>query len=308
MTRVIALHGSTGAGKSTLTRLMGEHWGTNCHVMEEVLEGIMAVPSSDDKHMSWYRQKPAFAARDNVTSFFMAYISPISVLIFTLINHYLTGTVWPVIILFLIFLAIGRFFLWFNSTMLSKMWFYNVSYFNDQQNRSNRTWIWRDRTCLDVYTYALMDNYTSVPLNMRQILLEETHTTSVAIILDVPEHIIKTHLRRRMNAPTTTFWMAFATRLILLFKIPIRSSINALKLVERWYQKMNVPVIKISQLRDKLDYDLKTGDIQWNKHSINVLQKAIDEAIEKRGLPSATVDESLIPWQTVQNSRLVHYY
>ncbi|CAF4336685.1 unnamed protein product, partial [Adineta steineri] len=93
-----------------------------------------------------------------------------------------------------------------------------------------------------------------------------------------------------------------------LFKIPTRSSINALKFVERWYQKMNVPVIKISQLRDKLDYDLKTGDIQWNKHSINVLQKAIDEAIEKRGLPSATVDESLIPWQTVQNSRLVHYY
>ncbi|CAF0847181.1 unnamed protein product [Adineta steineri] len=308
MTRVIALHGSTGAGKSTLTRLMGEHLGTNCHVMEETMEGLLGAPSSDDKHMPWYRQKPAITGNDKVTSLFMVYISPISILIFTLISHYFAGTVWPVIILFIICLAIGRFFRWLKSTMLSKMWFYNVSLFNDQQNRSNCTWIWRDRTCLDVYAYALMANSPSVPLNMGQILLEETHTTSVAIILDVPEHIIKTNLRRRMNAPTTTFWMAFATRLILLSKISIRTTTNALKLVERWYQKMNVPVIKISQLRDKLDYDSKTGDIQWSKHSMNVLQKAIDEAIEKRGLPCATIDESLIPWQTVQNSRLVHYY
>jgi hypothetical protein len=69
---------------------------------------------------------------------------------------------------------------------------------------------------------------------------------------------------------------------------------------------MNVPVIKISQLRDKLDNDTTTGEIQWSKHSIKVLIETIEQTIEQRKPPCVTIDESLIPWQTVQNSRLFH--
>ncbi|CAF1322284.1 unnamed protein product [Adineta steineri] len=306
MTHVIALHGATGSGKSTLSRLMGEHLGTKCLVMEENLDALLATPSSDDSQTPWYRQKTAISASDTVTNFFMRYISPISVLIFTLITYFFTGTVWAVVILFIICLTIGRFFRWLNSHILSKMWLYNVSLLKDQQNQSNYTWIWRDRTCVDIYTYCIMNNSTSVPLNTSQILLEQTHTTSVAVILDVPEHIIKTHLRKRMTASTTSLSFAVATRLILWTKIPVQSSINALKLIEQWYQRMNIPVIKISQLRNKLDCDSITGDIQWSKHSINVFHKTIEEAIEKRGLPSSTIDDLLMPWQTIQNSRLAH--
>jgi hypothetical protein len=120
--------------------------------------------------------------------------------------------------------------------------------------------------------------------------------------MDVPQHIIEKHLKTRMNASTTSPSFAFVTWLILLTQLPIQSSIAALALFERWYQRMSVPVIKISQLRDKFDNDTTTGEIQWSKHSIKVLI----ETIEQRKPPCVTLDESLMPWQTVQNSRLFH--
>jgi hypothetical protein len=141
---------------------------------------------------------------------------------------------------------------------------------------------------------------------MSSLLLEQTHTTSVAIILDVPQNIISKHLRTRINAPTTSFSFALVTRLMLFAQLPIRASIAGLTLVERWYQKMNVPMIKISQIRDKLDHDTNTGEIQWSKHSISVLLETIEQTIQQRGPSASTIDESLMPWQIVQNSRLFH--
>jgi len=74
--------------------------------------------------------------------------------------------------------------------------------------------------------------------------------------------------------------------------------------VERWYTKMNIPVIKISQLGKKLDRDATTGDIEWKKHSISILLEAIEQAIQRRQAPPSTMDELLMPWQIVRNFRL----
>jgi hypothetical protein len=306
MKRVIALHDATGSGKSTLSRLMDEYWGTDCLVIQEKLDDVLGTSSSDDGQASWYRRTTAIIASDTVTPIIMEHIDPLSVLVFTLTIHFLLGTVWPIILLLIVCLTVIRLCRWFNSHILSKMWLYNVFLFSHRQIGSSCQWVWRDRTCLDIYAYCLLDKATSVPSNMGSILLEETHATSVAIILDTPKHIIEKHLRTRMNASTTPRSMAIVTRLLLLTHYPIRSSIAALTLVERWYQKMNVPVIKMSQLYNTLDHDKTTGDIEWSKRSINVLLKTIERAIEQRGPPSSTIDESLMPWQIEKNSRLFH--
>lgn len=296
MTRVIALHGATGSGKSTFTRLIGEYLGDDCHIIQENLEEILATSSSNADQTSWYRRRTVIGASDQVTHLFVEHITPLWILVFSLVSHFLIGTVWPIIILLITFLSIGRLCRWINSHILSKMWLYNVFLFTHRQKKSSASWIWRDRTCVDAYTYCLLDKATSVPSNMRSILLEQTNTTRAAIILDVSEGIIKKHLKTRMNAPTASRAFAFVTRLILLTKLPIRGSIAALPLIERWYRWMNVPVIKISELREKLDCDAQTGEIEWSKQSIDVLLKTVNEAIQQRGPPVLTIDDSLIPW------------
>lgn len=299
MTRVVALHGAAGAGKSTLTRLIGEHLGNDCHIIQENLDEILAISSSNDGSTPWYRRRTAISASDKITHRFINHINPLAFLMFSLTVHFLFDTVWPILLLFIICLAIGRLCRWLNSHILSKMWLYNVFLFTQRQKKSNARWIWRDRTCVDAYTYCLLDKVASVPSDMSSLLLDQTNTTSVAIILDVSEQMIMKHLRTRMNAPTSSRSFAIATRLILAFRIPIRGSIAALPLIEQWYRKMNVPVIKISQLRDRLDYDTRTGEIQWSKQSINVLLETIEQAIQQRGPPILTIDEPLMPWQTV---------
>jgi len=37
-----------------------------------------------------------------------------------------------------------------------------------------------------------------------------------------------------------------------------------------------------------------------------VLLETIERTIEQRGPPSPTIDESFMPWQVAQNSRLIH--
>jgi hypothetical protein len=280
--------------------------GTDCLVIQENLEEILATPSTDDNRKLWCRRTTAVSASDNITHIFVGNISPLSVIVFTLTVHFLVGSVWPVILLFIGCLTISRLCRWINSHILSKMWLYNVFLLSHRQRRSNCQWVWRDRTCLDIYAYCLLNKATSVPSNMPAILLEQTNTTSVAIILDVSRNLIEKHLRKRIHAPTSSRSFAFATRLILFFDFSIQASITALTLLERWYQKMNVPLIKISQLNDKLDHDATTGDIQWSKRSISVLFEAIQQAMEQRAPRSPTIDDSLMPWQLAQNSRLFH--
>ncbi|CAF4831566.1 unnamed protein product [Rotaria sp. Silwood1] len=68
---------------------------------------------------------------------------------------------------------------------------------------------------------------------------------------------------------------------------------------------MNVPVIKRSQIKDKLDHDEATGNIRWTQHSIDVLLQVIKQAAEQRRSPLPTIDQSLIPWRITRDRMLV---
>jgi len=94
------------------------------------------------------------------------------------------------------------------------------------------------------------------------------------------------------------------TRLMVTFQLFIRDTIAALILIERWYAEMNVPVIKVSQINEKLDHDKTTGNIQWTQHSIDVLLQSIERAIEERRSSSSTINEFLIPWKVVRKPHL----
>jgi energy-coupling factor transporter ATP-binding protein EcfA2 len=306
MTRVVAIHGSTGAGKSTLCRLMQNHLGTDCLVIQENLEEVLTTSSTDDDQVLWYCRTTAISASDLVTNILMERIGPISVLASAIIVDFLMGTVWPIVLLFVGCLTIGRLYRWFSSHMLSKVWLYSVFNFSHRQKTTNYRWVWRDRTCLDAYAFCLLEKATAVPSNMGSVLLEETNATSVALILDVPPHIVEKHLRTRIYAPTTPRLFAFVTRLVLLTGFIIKKSVAVVRVIERWYAKMNVPVIKNSELLDKLDYDGTTGNIVWSTHSISVLLETIERAIAQRGPPSTVSDESFMPWQIEKNSRLFH--
>ncbi|CAF0865581.1 unnamed protein product [Rotaria sordida] len=107
-----------------------------------------------------------------------------------------------------------------------------------------------------------------------------------------------------MSSPKSSFSMALITRLMLYLEFPVRASIVALTLVERWYSHMKMPVIKISQIDHQLDHDPITGDIQWNQQSIKILLENIERVIQKRELPSSIIDDSLIPWQTERTMHL----
>ncbi|CAF3147470.1 unnamed protein product [Rotaria sp. Silwood2] len=122
--------------------------------------------------------------------------------------------------------------------------------------------------------------------------------------MDVPRNLIEKNLRARLTAPTTTAAMRFFTRLMVWFSIFVQNILAALEFLEQWYAIMNVPVIKISQLQDKLDHDTTTGNIQWTQHSIDVIVEAIKRAIEQRGPLHSTIDKSLIPWQIARKSNL----
>ncbi|CAF2987511.1 unnamed protein product [Rotaria sp. Silwood2] len=165
-------------------------------------------------------------------------------------------------------------------------------------------WTWCDRTCVDIYTYCLLNQAKAVPSNLPTIILEQSHQTSVAVILDRPRHLIEQHLKKRMSSPKISLSFTLCSRLLLYIDLPVRASIAALKLVERWYLNLKIPVIKISQIDHQLDHDPMTGDIQWNKHSIETLFKHIEQVIQQREFPSSTIDDLFIPWQTERNLRL----
>ncbi|CAF3827131.1 unnamed protein product [Rotaria sp. Silwood1] len=139
---------------------------------------------------------------------------------------------------------------------------------------------------------------------MPEILTEQTRSTSIALLFDLPQTVIKRNLRARIQATNATFTNIFFTRLILSFEFFIRESVNALTFLERWYTNMNVPVIKRSQIKDKLDHDEATGNIRWTQHSIDVLLQVIKQAAEQRRSPLPTIDQSLIPWRIVRQTHL----
>jgi hypothetical protein len=253
--------------------------------------------------MFWFQRTTAIHAGDNLIHFIVEKVSPISLIIFTIATYLATGSVWPIVILLIGSVTIGRLSRWFNSYLLSQMWHCNVSLFFDRERKTHCRWIWRDRTCIDIYTFCLINKATAVPLNMPEILLEQTRSTSVAIILDLPQSIIEHNLRERMHAPSSNFVTVFYTRLMVTFGLFIQDTIAALTLIERWYAEMNVPVIKISQINEKLDHDKTTGNIQWTQHSIDVLLQTIERAIEERRSPS-TIKDFLIPWKITRKPHL----
>ncbi len=155
MTYVVALHGSAGSGKSTLCRGIGEYLGSDCLVIQENLDEILATPSSNDDWAPWYRRTTAISASDNVTHILTDHISPLSLLVFTLTVHFLMGTIWPVVILFIGCLTISRLCRWINSHILSKLWLYNIFLFSHRERKSDCRWILRDRTCLDIYIHTV---------------------------------------------------------------------------------------------------------------------------------------------------------
>ena len=304
MSRVISLHGSTGSGKSTLVRVMKERLGDECAVIEENLDELLTASSTNDRSVPWLRQTTAIIASDNVTQIMMEYLSPFSVVCATVMIYWMFGSAWPVIAALIVCFSVCRACRWLNSRILSKMWLCNVSLFFDRQKKTNCRWIWRDRTCVDVYTYCLLNRATAVSGDFQSILLDQTRETSVAIILDRPRQIIEEHLRRRIASPATPRSFAFVTWLILHTELPIRASTAALELVERWYSHSKVPVIKISDIDAQLHHDSSTGDIQWNAHSIGVLLQQIEQAVEKRERSTPTADSTFLPWTNRQNSHL----
>jgi hypothetical protein len=181
----------------------------------------------------------------------MEHISPIPVLIFSLTVYLMMSTVWSVFLLFIACFVVGVSVI-FCRRCGHTMFFF----FYQRQKTTSCQWVWRDRTYLDTYAYSLLNKASTVALNMKSILLEQTHATSVAIILGVSQRIIEQHLR-----------------------------------------KMNVPLIKISELRSQLDYYEGTYDINWNEYSINVLLETIERVITQRELPCAMIDDLFIRWQ-----------
>lgn len=283
---------------------MKERLGDECAVVEEILDELLTASSTNDHSVPWLRRTTAIIASDNVTQIMMEHLSPFSVLCVTGMIYWIFSSAWPVIAAFIVCFSVCRACRWLNSHILSKMWLCNVSLFFDRQKKTNCRWIWRDRTCVDVFTYCLLNRATAVSEDFPSILLDQTRETSVAIILDRPRQIIEEHLRRRITSPTTPRSFAFITWLILHTELPIRASAAALELVERWYSHSKVPVIKISDLDAQLDHDSSTGDIQWNEHSIAVLLKQIERTIEKRELPPPMMDSTFLPWTNRRNSHL----
>jgi hypothetical protein len=284
---------------------MKQRLGDECAVIEENLDELLTASSISDHNVPWLRRKTAIVASDNVTQIMMEHLSPFSVLMITGLVYWMFGSAWPIIVAFIVCFSLCRVCRWLNSRILSKMWLCNVSLFFNRQRKTNCRWIWRDRTCVDVYTYCLLNRATAVSEDFPSILLDQTRETSVAIILDRPRQIIEEHLRRRIASPTTSRLFAVATWLILHTKLPVRASTAALEIVERWYSNSKVPVLKISDIDAQLDHDANTGDINWNDHSVEVLLKHIERAIEKHESPALKTDSTFLPWT---NRRSTHLY
>jgi hypothetical protein len=282
---------------------MQEYLSTDCLAILENFDDTMAMSSSDDNQLAWYQRNTAINLYDDMTHELIDTLTPFSVIVFTFIVYFITGTVWPVVLLVICTFVICRCRRWFESHICSKAWRWNVFLFFHRQLKSDCQWIWRDGTCVNTYGYCMSRNAISVPLNMPEILLQETHTISIAIMLDIPQYLTDKHLRTRLHTSTSRSHV-ITTRLMLWSQSFRQASMGHLPFVERWYTKMNIPMIKISQLSEKLDHDAATGDIEWNKHSISVLLEAIEQAIQQRRLPCSKIDESLMPWQIARDSRL----
>jgi hypothetical protein len=59
---------------------------------------------------------------------------------------------------------------------------------------------------------------------MPEILLQQTHTTSVAVILDIPLYLIEKYLRARIHASTTSRSHRVATQILLLIGSILRGT------------------------------------------------------------------------------------
>lgn len=276
-------------------------------IVEECLDELLSIPNTTEPNSTkWFQKKTVILANDNVTQYVMERLHPLLLFALTMISYWIFDSLWPMQIVMIGIFSICRLLRWINSQILSKLWLYNVSLFYDRQRNSNCLWLWRDRTCIDVYTFCLLDRATAVPSDLPKVILDQANETSIAIILDRPRHLIEQHLKQRMNSPTTSRSFAIATWLILYIGLPIRYSMDALQLVERFYLHLGIPVIKISDIDSQLEHDTITGDIEWNPTSMTTLLITIQKTIQKRDRPIVkTIDESFLPWQ---NQRGHHLY
>lgn len=272
-------------------------------IIEEKLEELQSISTTDDNHNWWFRRKTVIIASDNVTQWLMENLDPLSIGMSILVSFWLFASLWPSMVLFLVAFSLCRLCRWLNGQILSKLWTYNSSLFYGRQKKATSPWIWRDRTCVDIYTYCLLNRATAVPSDLPSVLKDQTTETSIGIILDRPRHVIEQHLKRRINSSPSRS-LAIVTWLILHLRIPLSSSMDALKLVERFYSHLGIPVIKLSEFESQLDHDESDGDIQWSERSIKILLTIIEEAIKARPSSSMTLDEFWLPWQCRRQSHL----
>ncbi|CAF3917406.1 unnamed protein product, partial [Rotaria sp. Silwood1] len=163
-------------------------------------------------------------------------------------------------------------------------------------------WVWYDRNCVDIYGFCCLDQPLIVPKDFLDILVDQTVTTNVAIIIDTPKNLIYQHLAARICGQQSTNRMRFVTKLLILIPYMVETTLQTLDFIGQWYNAFNIPVIKISQIYPKLDKDEETQEILWTKHSIDILLNTIEDKIKNK---QPTTDQQLIlqeqlkkPWLT----------
>jgi hypothetical protein len=199
------------------------------------------------------------------------------------------------------------------SHLLSKLWnYYSNHYIKSKEevhhlldindNRSDIHWTWFDRNCVDIYAFCCIDQPTVVPKDFVDILISQTTDTNVAIIMDTPRKIICQHLAARFCGQYASNRVRLVTKLLIKIPFMIETTLKALQYVEEWYDAFNVPVIKVSQLYERLDKDSETQEIIWTKNSVDILLKEIEKSIaHKQPITEAQEQvqkQLLLPWLT----------